>query len=174
MHFVTVLAQSNTAEPGCSLADLERKYQLLLSLRGGSEPFDARTLRRLAAEFPGALRELDALPTAELEARAGAVAVASRSASRLEPWMEWMIAYHETMRTALAVRRHLFGKRDAKTTELAAAAAAFTADCDVDFVAAVMNPPKGRLNVLVFARLAARFGCSPETFEQRLFRAEAA
>lgn len=48
-------------------AALARKYRALLALRAAGEP--ARALRTLAAEFPGALRELDELPTAELERR---------------------------------------------------------------------------------------------------------
>lgn len=49
-------------------AALTRKYRTLLALRGTPAP--ARdVLRELAREFPGALRELDELPSDELEQR---------------------------------------------------------------------------------------------------------
>lgn len=47
-------------------AALARKYQSLLALRRFP---DRGALAGLAAEFPGALRELDELPTAEIERR---------------------------------------------------------------------------------------------------------
>lgn len=64
------------------VSSLARKHRALLALlatpdrdRSAVEP--AR-LRALAAELPGALRELDSLPVAEVHARAG------RSAPRTE------------------------------------------------------------------------------------------
>lgn len=167
---MTVLAQSNPDDCGCSLADLARKYRLLLDLRRGAEPFDARTLRRLAREFPGALRELDALPMPALEDRARAVDEAARTSARLERWIEWMMAYHESMRTVLAVRSRLLSRRESPRPETFGTEPEF----DAAFLAAVMKPPEGRLNVLVFGRLAERFGCSPQEIEARLFRAEVA
>lgn len=162
------------ARKGCSLADLARKYGELLGLRHGRVAFDVVALRRLSSEFPGALRELDALPLAELELRLGKVERAGQETWALEPWIEWMLAYHDTMRLALDVRARLLGQRQPSPTQVEATLGALGGRCDAAFVHAVMNPPRGRLNVLVFAQLGARFGRAPHEIEGRLFRAEAA
>ena len=91
------------------LHGLSRKYRVLSALRRGAlAPKEA--LRPLAHEFPGALRELDCLPMAELEARLHAVAAAERGEVP-QPWIAWMLAYHERMRLALEAKQRLRGAR---------------------------------------------------------------
>jgi hypothetical protein len=85
-------------------ADLRRKYVALLALRNAlaAAPSDneRQALRALASEFPGALRELDSYPQAELERRLALVEHAA-----LDPWVTWMCRYHALMRDELARRR---------------------------------------------------------------------
>ncbi len=125
-------------------AALARKYERMIELRAAAAGAgDAAALRAFAAEWPGALKELDTLATAEIERRRDAC-----RAGADEPWMAWMARYHVLMRAALALRR---GD--------ASAAASTTADAGVDdaFARAVASPPHGRLNAVVFAQLAREF-----------------
>ncbi len=111
---------------------------------------DARAaLRALAAEWPGALKELDTLPTEEIERR-----VQACRAGADEPWMAWMARYHALVRAALAVRR---GERPD--------------DVDDAFVRAVQKPRHGRINVIVFAELAREFERDPKEIWDALFPA---
>jgi hypothetical protein len=79
------------------LEALARKYACLVALRtrrDGDGPAATRAeLRALAAEFPGALRELDTLGAAELARRADACAAALAGGIQ-EPWMAWIDGFH--------------------------------------------------------------------------------
>ncbi|MFO0626996.1 MAG: hypothetical protein U0325_15400 [Polyangiales bacterium] len=148
--------------------DLRRKYALLLALREGAQPGARAVLRSLAEEFPGALRELDALPLDALRARHDALADAP-----LPPWVPWIAAYHGLMRLTLALKRALPKRSDPDDARVAALADAATArwgaTLDVAFVRAVHHPPRGRLGPLAFARLGERFGVAHEEIWQALF-----
>jgi hypothetical protein len=137
-------------------AALIRKYRTLLHLRRTLAPHitaqQKHELRHLAAEFPGALRELDSLPTEELEARLLAV-----EGGATEPWMEWMDAYHTLMRVALECKRALAAGNAAPTGLTA------------EFVQKVADPRAGRLNALVFDELARRFALPAKTLWDTLF-----
>lgn len=111
--------------------------------RGTPSPPNRELLRALAADYPGALRELEQLPTFDIEARLEV----SRAAIRgLVPvWLLWTARYHERMRALLADRRA--GVRPLPGT-------------------ATVN---GRMNVVVFAALAAEFGVAADVIWQRLF-----
>ena len=98
---------------GHSLSDraarpLLLKYEEMLRLRreqsagAGGDPTLA--LRALARAFPGALRELDAIPLDELERRAVHLAWVLSDAGAAEPWVEPMFRYHEILRGELAER----------------------------------------------------------------------
>ena len=72
-------------------AALLGKYERMRELRASSIGDDAAArvaLRAFAAEWPGALKELDTLPTAEIERRARACADGAE-----EPWMAWSARY---------------------------------------------------------------------------------
>lgn len=148
--------------------DLRRKYAVLLELREGRRPHDPAQLRALATEFPGALRELDALSLEALRARHDALTDATSP-----PWVQWMAAYHGLMRLTLALKRSLPSRTapsPARVTGLAAAASArWGATLDEGFVRAVHRPPLGRLGPLVFDALGARFGEDPDALWQALF-----
>ncbi len=149
-------------------ADLRRKYGLLVALREGALPGARDTLRALATEFPGALRELDALPLEALRARRAAVDEAPPP-----PWIAWIAAYHGLMRVTLALKRAVPARADlevSRVTALAAAASgAWGETLDEAFVRAVQRPPRGRLGPLVFGALGARFDVAPAVIWQALF-----
>jgi hypothetical protein len=139
--------------PQPRLEALTRKYQHLLALRGrrdGGGPAATRAeLRALAAEFPGALRELDTLGAAELARRAAACAAALAGGGQ-EPWMAWIDRFHALMRQALDAR----------------AGGGVAGD---DFLSAVLDPPDGRMLPIVVQRVAAAFAAPPELVAATLF-----
>ena len=158
------------------LAGLARKYDALADLRerreqgGGVAP--RSELLALAREFPGALRELDALPRAEIERRRAALRTALLG-DPPAPWMTWMIAYHATMRAALFVKARLAatsGPSDETCRALAEEAARrFALPIDDAFVRAVARPPARRVNAAVFERLGRELGVPADELWQALF-----
>jgi hypothetical protein len=146
-------------------AALARKYAALVELRrrrdAGGDPMGGGALRALASEFPGCLRELDTLGLVELERRAAACAASGEA----EPWMEWIGGYHALMRGALAARA---SSGDAGA-QVAAASAAAGLPLDETFVRAVLAPPHGRMGVVIFRALGARFGVPAATIAAALF-----
>jgi len=158
------------------LLALKRKYDAIATLRlaraRGGAVAERGTLRALAEEFPGALRELDTLPPAEVARRRRALARAARGGA-IDPWMEWMVAYHATMRAALVIKVKLGKARpvsDAITRAVIDAAARGTGvRADRSFVESVACPPRGRLNVVVFAHLGQRFALPADEIWQALF-----
>jgi len=154
------------------LPALARKYELLSDLRHERVGEPQKVLRPLAREFPGALRELDCLPLSSLELRLAAVRDAERGGTE-ECWIEWMLAYHESMRLALAIKERLRGVRHEDTECLQRIARELSAErkqsCSADFVARVARPPGGRLNRLVFALLEQQFGRPGVELERTLF-----
>jgi len=150
---------------------LARKYRSLHSLRvarqrDGAAPDHAR-LRALATEFPGALRELDALPMEELLARASALEAVGLGAA-VEPWMTAMAGYHALMRAALGIRR-AGGDPAAVLAEVEALRSATGITLDELDLAAIARPPRGRLGVFVFGRLGATLGRQPDELWQAMF-----
>ncbi len=160
------------------LLALARKYRALSELRRAQYRMtfaDVRApLRELSREFPGSLRELDTLPLEEIEKKSELLESAARGAA-LEPWMQWMHAYHLTMRAALAVKQRLAGRRapsDALAFEIAGAVSREVGyRCDLEFVVAVARPPQGRINPIVLRRLALMFDAEPEALGRALFPA---
>ncbi len=128
-------------------------------------------MRALAARFPGALREIDALPLEVIEARIAELEAArGTSAPR---WAQQMAEYHAWMRAALALRRAAGPTRDR------ALALAWIERHEHELphemlrgaLDGVLRPPRGRLNQWVFACLARAHGESPAAIEARLFGA---
>jgi hypothetical protein len=157
-----------------ALRALARKYHVMGTLRaagaGDETPDERAALRQIAAEFPGALRELDTLPTDVIAAREHALEAAATSGI-VEPWMSWMHGYHALMRAALALKRR-YGKTTPVDPEaLQAIARAAGVPLDDAFVHAVASPPSGRLMAVVFDRLSAEFGISRKLIWDTLFPA---
>lgn len=129
----------------------------------------------LAARWPGALREIDQVPLAELERRERHLhAVAAGDPP--EPWAVAMDAYHRQLRGALGAKRWLAGRRmvdDALRAKFLRATASLPHGDDLrawhDDLPALATPPGGRLLPLVLARLTVVTGFEPDTLRALLF-----
>jgi hypothetical protein len=180
---------------------LAAKYEALVRLRRrrealvaqGQVGFDEREgpvrlgeMRALAAQFPGALRELEVHEATALERRAQVVRAAQRGEAAVPGWVELVVELHETLRAGLRVKRWLAETRaaqpfDATTAARCAAAvgpdAAGTAGAaarghwpiEPSTLVALHRPPGGRLMPFVIARVAARLGVSPHDVEVAIF-----
>jgi hypothetical protein len=166
---VGLYAELVASTRAAALAALEDKYATLAALRArrdthlaeGHDGFDdaehaerGRAFRALAGPFPGALRQLEALPAATLAARAHAVAQASsRDAPVAEPWIRADLDFHGTLAAVLAAKRRLAaGPRPPGPDEAAALGLPLEAALRLD------RPPRGRLLELVWDEVAARQG----------------
>ena len=151
-----------------ALSHLARKYRAMAELRAihitDEKPEDRARLRADRREFPGALRELDSLPTDEIDRRACAL---EQAAAGLPPeaWMVWMCHYHALMRAALLLR----ARRGDSPTRLAEIAEETGAPVDDAFAAQVAAPPHGRLMAAVFDRLALELGAPARLLWDTLF-----
>jgi hypothetical protein len=152
-----------SAPPPGALAALARKYRALEALREAharGEPGPGRAaLAALAAEFPGALRELDQRTLASIRGCAAALEAAAAGGA-VAPWMARVDALHRLTRAALFVRAH--ARRGAGDPELEGVARAASTDAgapvDLAFARAVLAPPGGRFVAVVRARVAAAYG----------------
>ncbi len=134
-------------------------------------------MRALAARFPGALREIDALPMGSIEAR---IAELERVVRGGEPprWAVMLAHYHGWMRAALALRRHGGRERSVALTwvrtEYRPGAHEPSVEALSDAVDCLLAPPGGRLNRAVFALLGEEHAASPDSIERELFPAPGA
>jgi hypothetical protein len=164
------------------LEPLRAKYEEMLRLRlldEAGEPHDPPdAMATLASRFPGALRELDDLATDEIRARIEAI-VSAVARGRVVAWMDATLRYHAIARGAFAAKRWL-GKQktiDAVTRQAFAAALvtlphASDAAAWVDELDRVAHPPRGRVNDLVFERLAAELGVAVDDARELVFPKE--
>jgi hypothetical protein len=163
---------------------LAEKYRRMIELRRldatglGGDPRPAA--RALATRHPGALRELDELPMEVLEERRAALERVLAGRGAPEAWMYALARYHGWLRLALRIRR---GVLPLRTLERARAyLAAHPPDpaegepaepLSDEFLAALLAPPAGRLNPIVFARVAAETGLTPRAIEALLIHRRA-
>ena len=163
------------------LLALSRKYHTLAKLRRararGGAVADRATLRALAREFPGALRELDTVTLAEIDRRRRTLADAARGGP-VETWMKWMVAYHATMRAALVAKPRLAKSKSLSDKLLKTVqrevARRIGLEIEETFLLAIARPPQGRLNRAVFERLGQKFGVSADEIWNALFPARRA
>src|SRR5262249_27008222 len=100
-----------------TLEQLRFKYAEMLSMRlahesGNEDPAQARRRRAsLAAQFPGALREIDDLELVVIRERIGQLDAALRGEGPLEPWMRAVGLFHALARGALHAKRWLAGRK---------------------------------------------------------------
>lgn len=132
------------------LAALAEKYREMIALRAERGPRDDRRLRRLAARFPGALRELDRRTDASLAERLDACERALEG-NEPPPWAELQLAFHGWMRLALALRaagaRELEAARAFATTYAPTLAGDPPREMlDDARLAQLVRPPDGRLS----------------------------
>ncbi|HEY8428858.1 MAG TPA: hypothetical protein VIL20_10805 [Sandaracinaceae bacterium] len=161
-----------------AIRELREKYTLLRALRLeqlAGEAGDPRPrLRALAARFPGALRELDALPLERIEARIRELDEVLRGERSVPPWARLCAEYHAWMRAALAIRRAAGAARD-RGRALAWLAFPRSAELEPsssdlhEVLDEVLRPHGGRLNRWLFERLARRAGLTAAEVERLIF-----
>jgi hypothetical protein len=165
-----------------TLEQLRFKYGEMLSMRlahesGDEDPAQARRrMASLAAQFPGALREIDDLELAVIRERIARLDAALRGEGPMEPWMRAVGLFHVLARGALHAKRWLAGRKSidaemrvAYESELAATPAGDVALAWGDELAGVASPPRGRLMDLVFARLARTLGTTEAEARRLVF-----
>jgi hypothetical protein len=151
------------------IAELQEKYVEMLAMRLLEEIAKPSAEHRasvrarmstLAARFPGSLRELDDLEISEIRRRISTLDGVVAGTSAVEPWMEAIALFHKLARGALWAKRWLRGRKSVS----ASLEAAYVVDAlAVDFardalvwrkeLAAIAQPPAGRVMRLVFARV---------------------
>jgi hypothetical protein len=190
------LDQQNQAVTPRDLEALAGKYRTLARLRArreevhalgrlafddaeGAERRDA--FRRVAGEFPGALRELDTSSADVL--RAKLAVVEGVIAGRERPvWIGVVIDFHATLREALAVKLWIARRigRDGAIDEDVVAACKEWHDAwphrhpesravDAKALAIHHHPPGGRILGVVWAELAERHGRPRAELERMVF-----
>lgn len=197
-----------------SLERLLWKYRILATLRARREELEAagrscfepaeaverkRLFRRVAREFPGALRELDSFPAGQLVAKAetielelGRVRCGGGGLARGE-WTAVILDYHQTLREALMVKRWIalrlprdtaipptlvraFTQRiermhrlRGEPTEPGMGAALRRHDEHAELLARHLRPPGGRILSLIWEGLERRHGRPRPALEAMLF-----
>jgi hypothetical protein len=151
------------------LVALARKYRVLTTLREAREaaiaqgltefPDDEKLPRRaamkaVAAEFPGALRELDEASAEELRLRRDALDRGERT-----EWMEAAVLFHWALREALMLRR-------GSLQEPTYWREPFVSD---SLREQVLRPPTGRVLDVVWTAVARELGITPRAAEQRVY-----
>lgn len=173
------------------IASLRGKYREIKRLRDehaahasgpgvlGEARDPKRDMAALARRFPGALRELDELPMAVVEARLAALDLAI-AASTVPQWAALQLGYHGTFRAVLRIKRSAGRLRDLSALEAALddlRAQAHDdepiwADLDPRSLASIVRPAGGRLHPWVLAHVARIFGVSSATVAQSLYLRE--
>ncbi len=160
-----------------TLERLREKYGEMLSMRlahDSGEDSEARARERmasLAAQFPGALREIDDLELGVIRDRIGKLDAALRGDAAIERWMEAVSLFHALARGALRAKRWLAGRKTVDPATIveyendindvalddreAVGADALEWSNELALIAA---PPRGRIMDLVFARVARTLG----------------
>jgi hypothetical protein len=150
---------------------LRRKYAEMLRLRRSpsSEP-PVIELRALASEFPGALRELDALPEEEIERRLSLLEATEPGAEA--PWMVAMHWFHLELGALLRAKRWLGPGRTIGGDAVVRFEAAHAGDEHAlrwsSRLNAVARPPEGRLSRLALTEAATRARLAPEELRRWL------
>ncbi len=164
------------------MSELRSKYAEMHAMRladaGGAD--DARRVRlrmqRLAERHPGALREIDALPLAEIRRRIAALDAVLAGEREPDPWVEAVARFHALTRGVLVAKRWLGRRRrvdDALQREFERELLALPYPEDSRawsaHLALVAAPPRGRLMDAVFTRVAASMGLPVATVRALVF-----
>ncbi|CAN5805714.1 hypothetical protein BH09MYX1_BH09MYX1_49230 [soil metagenome] len=137
------------------------KYEAIRALRAeASATSPVARLQALSTQFPGALRELDTLPIAEIERRIELLHVTAASSDAPPSWIAGMHFFHVELGALLRAKRWL-GKHPHVDAILRSAFIAAHAHDDemlrwesrLDDVA---KPPRGRLSELALSEASTR------------------
>jgi hypothetical protein len=136
-----------------------------------------KRMARLAARFPGALREIDELEIDAIRGRIAELEAALADRGPVEEWMDVLAHFHALARGALYAKRWLGGRKRvdsalASAYERQAAEFEFSEDALrwAEALDRIAKPPRGRVLDLVFARLAADLGTTQERARTLVFR----
>jgi hypothetical protein len=148
----------------------------------GSLPDPRPAMATLARAFPGALREIDRIPMAELERRLAWLErlQAGEPTDTPEPWALLGFRYHALLRGALAAKRWLAGRRSVDgelvarfREEIVALDHGEDALLWAEDLPRLAAPPAGRLLALVLGRLSLESGYPPAQLRTLLFAFDA-
>ncbi|MED5465299.1 MAG: hypothetical protein VX699_11645 [Myxococcota bacterium] len=188
------------------LGALLAKYDLLVGLRREREDLEAKgifslegealverqaRMREVAAEFPGALRELEALSAAQLTRRREEVArrleqEGGEGAEDSLGWMEVTVAFHRLLKRVLVLKRFL-GKRkglsESQWQEVVEAlversdlwdegGSEWLRAVDVSQINGYLTPPERRVVNAVWRELSEELGASVETLQALMLEGE--
>ncbi len=188
------------------LGALLAKYDLLVGLRREREDLEAKgifslegealverqaRMREVAAEFPGALRELEALNAAQLTRRREEVArrleqEGGEGAEDSLGWMEVTVAFHRLLKRVLVLKRFL-GKRkglsESQWQEVVEAlversdlwdegGSEWLRAVDVSQINGYLTPPERRVVNAVWRELSEELGASVETLQALMLEGE--
>lgn len=183
----------------CDLEELQHKYHTLVMMRRQREALESAGIlrfegealaqrnaqgQRLARRFPGVLRELDALPSAEMWARAQVLAAHLKEPDDpvrgCAAWIEVVCTFHLGWRRALALKGWL-RRQEAKgwgPQELEACRAWWRSRGDdlvhlaprsVQELQEHWRPPQRRLSLLVWRLVEERTGLGHAAAEHLIF-----
>jgi hypothetical protein len=135
-------------------------------------------MAELARRFPGALRECDELPMAEIERRLAVLEDAVAQRAPAPQWAALQIGYHGWMRAVLRIKRIAAGRRAVDAAAVLEELARgyrpepdepALAILDEGSVRAILEPSEGRLNPWVYLRVADQHGVAPDEVRAALF-----
>lgn len=157
-----------TEDEARAVSSLREKYDRIAALRADYDRtgavVDRAAVAALARRWPGAVRELDTLPPAELAARREALRAAATGEGAVPVWALVHDAWHRVMAAALWVKARVRrdDAEDRAREEALAAEASRRAGLAVGegFVASVRRPPGGRLVAVVTAVVARHHGAA--------------
>ena len=177
------------------IAVLREKYREIKRLRTADAELVARghthdpkpEMAALARKFPGALRELDELPMAMIDARLAELD-AALAADRVPKWAALQVAYHGTYRFALRIKRRAARKGALDELSLERAIARLLAEArsdtsgepdeprlaafDAQGLRAILRPAGGRLHPWVLGEVAKAQGVAVAAVSEALFLRE--
>lgn len=157
---------------------LRAKYRELRRLRDedaaerASDP--KPEMAKLAARFPGALRQIDRLPRSVIEARLAELDACIARGAPAPRWACLEVAYHGRLRATLRVKRAIAGASSAEALARARAAWAREPDeptepMNEERLAMIREPPEGRLSPHVLGAVAADGGVTVDELRAVLF-----
>ncbi len=165
------------AAPRCTIsfemfAELRAKYEEMRELRRTDDgSYDPRArMAALAARFPGALREIDTLPLAEINHRIEALTRAERDPSHAQKWMLAQSRFHTLTREALAERRGILAGSEGAQSPLAEAQSA-EGELEGAALEREQQEKQTRLLTRVYATLAKELGTTPLEAKALVFKA---